>query len=194
MQKQDKQELILRISGVNARKCMRCGKCSATCPAYDEMEYHPHQFVYMVESGNIEPLLSSDSIYKCLTCFACVERCPRDVQPAKLIEAVRLAVIREQDKNHVRQKDRERRAGARGHGEREARKAQARHIHEPHQHERGLPRREWVRRAKRHVLDGKAEAVRPVEDERDAYDDGTSRQSRRRTRGHSRHDAAKPDS
>ncbi len=105
MQKQDKQELILRISGVNARKCMRCGKCSATCPAYDEMEYHPHQFVYMVESGNIEPLLSSDSIYKCLTCFACVERCPRDVQPAKLIEAVRLAVIREQDKNHMKKGD-----------------------------------------------------------------------------------------
>ena len=30
----------------------------------------------------------------CLSCFACVERCPRDVEPAKLIEAVRLAVIR----------------------------------------------------------------------------------------------------
>ena len=27
---------------------MKCGKCSATCPAYDEMEYHPHQFVSMV--------------------------------------------------------------------------------------------------------------------------------------------------
>ena len=39
---------LIRISGVNPRKCMRCGKCSATCPAYDEMEYHPHQFVYMV--------------------------------------------------------------------------------------------------------------------------------------------------
>ena len=33
-------------SGVNVRKCMRCGKCSATCPSYDEMEYHPHQFDY----------------------------------------------------------------------------------------------------------------------------------------------------
>ena len=30
---------------------MSCGKCSATCPAYDEMEYHPHQFVDMVENG-----------------------------------------------------------------------------------------------------------------------------------------------
>ena len=33
--------------------------------------------------------------------FACVERCPRNVEPAKLIEAVRLAVIRKQGENHL---------------------------------------------------------------------------------------------
>lgn len=88
-------------SGVNVRKCMRCGKCSATCPSYAEMEYHPHQFVYMVEKGNIEPLLNSDSLYKCLTCFACVERCPRGVEPAKVVEAVRLTAVRKQGNNHL---------------------------------------------------------------------------------------------
>ena len=96
---------IIRISGVNPRKCMRCGKCSATCPAYDEMEYHPHQFVYMVENGDITPLLNSKSIYQCLTCFACVERCPRGVEPAKLIEAVRLRAVRKQGANHLKPDD-----------------------------------------------------------------------------------------
>jgi len=90
-----RREQILRMSGVNPRKCMKCGKCTATCPSFDEMEYHPHEFVYMVESGEIEPLLKSESLYKCLTCFACVEKCPRSVEPAKLIEAVRNIVIRE---------------------------------------------------------------------------------------------------
>lgn len=96
-----KEELI-RISGTNPTKCMRCGKCSATCPAYDEMEYHPHQFVSMVENGDIEPLLNSDSLYKCLTCFACLDRCPRSVEPAKLVEAVRLASVRKQGNNHLK--------------------------------------------------------------------------------------------
>ncbi len=96
------REQILRMSGVNPRKCMRCGKCSGTCPAYDEMEYHPHQFVYMVETGEIEPLLKSPSLYKCLSCFACVERCPRGVEPAKLVEALRLCVIREKEQNHLK--------------------------------------------------------------------------------------------
>ena len=96
---------ILRASGVNVRKCMRCGKCSGTCPAYDEMEYHPHEFVYMVETGDIEPLINSKSLYKCLTCFACVDRCPRGVEPAKVVEAVRLAAIRRQGENHMKSDD-----------------------------------------------------------------------------------------
>ncbi len=104
MQRKEMQqrEQILRISGVNPRKCMRCGKCSGTCPSYDEMEYHPHEFVYMVESGDIEALKKSDSVYKCLSCFACVERCPRGVEPAKLIEALRLMVIREKGGSHLK--------------------------------------------------------------------------------------------
>ncbi|MBR7181438.1 MAG: 4Fe-4S dicluster domain-containing protein [Clostridia bacterium] len=80
---------------------MRCGKCTATCPAFDEMEYHPHQFVYMVEKGDIEKLAASKSLYRCLSCFACVERCPRNVEPAKVVEAVRLLVVREQGGDHL---------------------------------------------------------------------------------------------
>jgi len=95
-------ENIKFISGVDTRKCMRCGKCTATCPNFADMEYHPHQFVYMVESGRIEELLKSQSIYNCLTCFACVERCPRMVEPAKLIEAVRLTAVRQQGGNYLK--------------------------------------------------------------------------------------------
>lgn len=99
------KEQILRMSGVNPRKCMRCGKCSGTCPSYDEMEYHPHQFVSMAENGDLESLMKSNSIYKCLSCFACVDRCPRGVEPAKLVEALRLCVIREKGANHLTAND-----------------------------------------------------------------------------------------
>ena len=99
------REEILRISGVNPAKCMKCGKCSATCPAYDQMEYHPHQFVSMVQKGQIEKLMASRSIYTCLSCFACLERCPRNVEPAKLIEAVRLMVVSQQGASHMNAND-----------------------------------------------------------------------------------------
>ena len=99
------KEQVLRMTGINPRKCMKCGKCSGTCPAYDEMEYHPHQFVSMVEKGKIEELMNSKSIWMCLSCFACVERCPRGVEPAKFIEAARLALIRKQGQNHLKAED-----------------------------------------------------------------------------------------
>lgn len=95
----------LSISGVNPRKCMKCGKCSGTCPNYDRMEYHPHQFISMVENGEIEKLMASESIYMCLSCMACVERCPRGVEPGKLIEAVRLMQIRRQGADHKGPRD-----------------------------------------------------------------------------------------
>ena len=98
-------QTALRISGVNPRKCMKCGKCSGTCPNYDKMEYHPHQFVAMVENGEIEKLMASESIYMCLSCMACVERCPRGVEPAKLVEAVRLMQIRQQGADHKGPRD-----------------------------------------------------------------------------------------
>lgn len=101
----DEKNYVLRISGVNPLKCMRCGKCSGSCPSFDEMEYHPHEFVYMVEKGDMEKLKASNSIYKCLSCMACVERCPRGVEPSKLIEAVRLAVIRKKYANHLKAED-----------------------------------------------------------------------------------------
>ena len=87
-------EKIKEISGVNPLKCMKCGKCSASCPAFNEMDIKPHQFVSYVQNGDIEALANSESLWKCLSCFACVERCPRDVQPGRLIDAARQLVVR----------------------------------------------------------------------------------------------------
>lgn len=87
--------LIKEISGVNPLKCMKCGKCSASCPVFDEMDIKPHQFVSYVQNENIEALAESKSLWKCLSCFACVERCPRGVKPGKLVDAARQIVIRQ---------------------------------------------------------------------------------------------------
>lgn len=94
-------ELIKEISGVNPLKCMKCGKCSASCPSYNEMDIKPHQFVSYVQNEDIEALTASKSLYKCLSCFACVERCPRGVKPGKLIDAARQVVIRQRGQEYL---------------------------------------------------------------------------------------------
>ena len=94
-------ERVREISGTNPLKCMKCGKCSATCPAFNEMDIKPHQFVSYVVNNNVEELVKSESLWKCLSCFACVERCPRDVQPGKIIDAARQLVVRERGGNYL---------------------------------------------------------------------------------------------
>jgi len=97
----DKAEIIKEISGVNPLRCMKCGKCSASCPSFNEMDIKPHQFVSYVQNGDIESLAAGKSLWKCLSCFACLERCPRDVKPAKLIDAARQLVVREKGQTYL---------------------------------------------------------------------------------------------
>lgn len=77
-------EQIREISGVNPYKCMKCGKCSASCPSFNEMDIKPHQFVSYVLNDDIESLVNSKSLWKCLSCFACIERCRETLSPASL--------------------------------------------------------------------------------------------------------------
>ena len=84
-----------RISGVDPLKCMKCGKCSASCPSFNEMDIKPHQFVTYVINDDVEALANSRSAWKCLSCFACIERCPRNVQPGKIIDIARQMLIRQ---------------------------------------------------------------------------------------------------
>ena len=102
MTKEERIENLNRISGTDVKKCMKCGKCSGRCPAFHEMDIKPHQFVSMLARGKIDELLESEAIWNCLSCMACVERCPRGVAPAAVVEAVRDTVVRMQGKNGIK--------------------------------------------------------------------------------------------
>jgi len=85
---------IIRISGNNPKKCMMCGKCLATCPL--DMDVSPPKVAKYLSQNKLDALLSSKTIWNCLSCLNCVEKCPRGVEPASLVEALRLTLIRKQ--------------------------------------------------------------------------------------------------
>ena len=96
---------ILRISAVDVKTCIQCGKCSACCPASGHMDVLPHQVVGYLRNGQAQPVKNSKTLWKCASCFACAERCPKSVDPARLIEAARLSVIRKQGENRLKADD-----------------------------------------------------------------------------------------
>ena len=105
MDKFEQTKLVKERSGTDTKKCMKCGKCSGRCPVYQEMDIKPHQFVSMIEKGEIDKLLNSKSLNVCLSCFACLERCPRGVAPVQVIEAVRQEAIRVAGANRLNSED-----------------------------------------------------------------------------------------
>ena len=99
--KKNQAEKVKELSGANPLKCMKCGKCSASCPAFEKMDIKPHQFVSYVINDNVEALANCESLWYCLSCFACVERCPRDVKPGKLVDAARQIAVRQKGGSHL---------------------------------------------------------------------------------------------
>lgn len=105
MNREEYVENLNLISGTDVKKCMKCGKCSGRCPAFHDMDIKPHQFVSYLIKGDVDKLLASKAIWNCLSCMACVERCPRGVAPANVVEAVRQTVIRAQGNNGLKAED-----------------------------------------------------------------------------------------
>ncbi len=83
-------EQIRAHSGVNVRDCYQCGKCTAGCPVAFAMDYTPRQVVRLVQLGLKEEALKCHSIWLCACCETCYARCPREIDLAKLMEALRI--------------------------------------------------------------------------------------------------------
>lgn len=89
------RDKILKISGEDFNKCYQCGMCTSGCPVADEMDIMPNQVNMMLMLGQFEELLNSQTIWICVACFECGERCPHNIDLAKINEALREIKIRE---------------------------------------------------------------------------------------------------
>ncbi|MCG2770050.1 MAG: 4Fe-4S dicluster domain-containing protein [Anaerolineae bacterium] len=77
------------LSGHNIADCYQCGKCTAGCPVAFAMDYPPNQIMRGVQLGMRDAVLSSGTIWLCASCETCSTRCPQDVDPAGVMDALR---------------------------------------------------------------------------------------------------------
>ncbi len=89
--------------GEDLRLCYQCGKCSAGCPVSYAMDLTPRQVMRAIQFGLNEEILNSSTIWLCLSCQVCTARCPREIDIAKVMEALRhLALV---EKREAREKE-----------------------------------------------------------------------------------------
>lgn len=84
---------VEELSGQDVLSCYQCGKCSAGCPVASDMDVSPNQVIRLVQIGD-EGVLESEAIWMCASCFTCAARCPKGVDLAKIMEALRIIILR----------------------------------------------------------------------------------------------------
>ncbi|HXY70794.1 MAG TPA: 4Fe-4S dicluster domain-containing protein [Gemmatimonadales bacterium] len=73
--------------GLNS--CIQCATCSATCPAADAMDHTPRRLIAMINAGLKDEVLASNTFWTCASCYACSERCPKEIKPSELMYALK---------------------------------------------------------------------------------------------------------
>ncbi len=89
------KQLVEAIKLTGARLCLDCGKCTAVCPvARANGSFSPRRIVAGAVSGN-EGAMKDETLWHCLTCKLCSEKCPSDVDYVDLTRVVRVDAYKE---------------------------------------------------------------------------------------------------
>lgn len=87
--------MIGDLTGEKISACYQCGKCSAGCPAASAMDLLPHQVLRLIQLGKKDKVLGSRTIWLCASCQTCTTRCPKEVDLARVMDALRELALKE---------------------------------------------------------------------------------------------------
>lgn len=88
-------EKVVANGGASALLCFQCGTCSASCPSGKETSYRVRKLIRQTQLGLDDDIFGNDDLWQCTTCYACVERCPRQVEVVEVVTALRNIAVQQ---------------------------------------------------------------------------------------------------
>jgi Fe-S oxidoreductase len=79
------ETLYATPEGRRVLSCMQCGMCAGTCPHGEYMDFPPRRIIQMLRAGLIEEVFRSESLLNCVACYACMAKCPRNIQLTEVL-------------------------------------------------------------------------------------------------------------
>ena len=85
---------IKELSGQDVRLCFQCGTCTGSCPMSEYMEFSPRKVMHLAQLGMGDRLVNLNTYWACASCHTCSVRCPRGIDIARVMEALRQITLR----------------------------------------------------------------------------------------------------
>lgn len=73
------QVLEATPNGERLRLCLQCGDCSGICPFGYLMIHPPSRMIAHLRADRFEKVLDSDTVWMCVSCYACTAVCPAQI-------------------------------------------------------------------------------------------------------------------
>jgi heterodisulfide reductase subunit C len=84
---------VMELAGEDIKLCYQCGECSGGCPESAAMDLLPNQVMHKIQLGD-DTVLDSNTYWICSSCLVCSARCPKGIDIAKTMEALREISLR----------------------------------------------------------------------------------------------------
>jgi heterodisulfide reductase subunit C len=75
--------------------CLQCGSCGGSCPNGADMQYTPRAIFALMNAGEREKVLTSNTMWCCVSCYFCTARCPQEIPITEIMYALKRKAIAE---------------------------------------------------------------------------------------------------
>jgi len=80
--------------GERLRHCMQCGSCGGSCPNGPDMDHTPRALFALIAAGQRDKVLSSNTQWCCVSCYACTSRCPQSIPVTDVMYSLKRISLR----------------------------------------------------------------------------------------------------
>jgi heterodisulfide reductase subunit C len=81
--------LLYAAEGNPINTCIQCGVCSGSCPVAGFMDHTPRRLIAMIRADRKAMVMGSNTYWYCSSCYQCTVRCPRGIDIAELMYALK---------------------------------------------------------------------------------------------------------
>lgn len=81
--------------GEQVAHCLQCGSCGGSCPNGPDMDYTPRALFALINAGQRDRVLKSNTMWCCVSCYSCTSRCPQNIPVTDIMYALKRISLRE---------------------------------------------------------------------------------------------------